>query len=239
MLGKKNKARKILYKASAQSYSSPVSLLNRDSFFFQKCFNEKEISRIISRTKIINDSFRNRWASSKEIISIEDTVKYFFAEDQRFRSLMKDNPCKYAQDTSEYCNKLRAEWVSHDSILQERVYQYIKENGFPWEGGEDIYILLSHFHSEMFNKMKPILLEELKKGKVDPFFLGMVFDRMEIQYKSNPCGYYVYGQDCPSDNWEQVIKNRLSIGMSIYYNGPRRGGYGPKNILPWASQYQK
>lgn len=236
---KKNSAIRHLKKVTTDPFGMAVSKLSRDSIFFNKCITVKDRKRITPILLKLEKDFTNYRKVTEKYIKMKDTVSYFFNVDQQYRSLMKDNPCKDNKDTSEHCMNIRKEWSISDSLLQEKVYQYIINNGFPGDIGDDIYILLSHLQPAIYQKMKPVLIEELKKGKVDPFFLGMIFDRMEIQYNSNQCAYFVYGQDCSSDTWEKIIDNRLSIGMSIYYNGPRRGGYGPKNILPWVKHLQK
>jgi hypothetical protein len=77
------------------------------------------------------------------------------------------------------------------------------------------------------------LIDEVNKGNIDPFFLGMMFERLDLLIYGKECTYYIWRTDCAKEEWNQIINNRKSIGMSIYYNGPRvRGAYNTTK-LPW------
>lgn len=234
MLGEKQKAKKHVKKAASQSgFLNAEKWVRYDSVFYRHCFNDVEFASLKKDVDILMKDFSKKWSESDRVRKVRDTISYFFTIDQKYRSLMNNSPCKDRADTTFKCRNFIREWMLSDSILQENVYSYILNNGFPVEADEDIYIMLSHLNKTIYEKMRPLLYRELQKGRVEPFFYGMIVDRLEYLYNSKTCTYYVFSQDCSHSTWESIKKYRKEVGMSIYYNGPRRGGYGNNTILPW------
>jgi len=222
-------------KLTGQKYFlQPNIYFTRDSLVFTNCLSAKQFTDI--KYEMTTDCIQNfsKLSNSENYKILVDTTNYFVEEDQKYRK-KENNPCLDGEDKNYNCDSINNEWFKHDSILYNQFIQFIKENGYPRIAGELSYVILLHFNDPEYRKSKQILIDEVNKGNIDPFFLGMMFERLDLLLYGRECTYYIWRTECTKEEWNQIIANRKAIGMSIYYNGPRvRGEYNRKK-LPWVS----
>jgi len=146
-------------------------------------------------------------------------------KDQRCRKILKDSiGILYSKDSDEYI-KHEELMLREDSVNQIEFLNYIKEDGYPgiYKSRTDIMgTILLHVHNNLLEAFNKVLLKEIKKGNIDPFYYGRMMDRIGCIVK-NESYYYSYPvkKECVPEG-EQIIKNRIRIGMSPYFHGPRR-----------------
>jgi tetratricopeptide (TPR) repeat protein len=226
------KALKYLRLTGKEYPLDPKNYLSRDSLIFEKCLSVRQFNLI--RKKMARDHGKSisKLSNSENYIYLLDTINYYIEADQKYRK-RETNPC-LEEDNSEFnCDSIEKEWFAHDSILYDQFIQFIKDNGYPKLAGELSYVILLHFHESHYKQSKQLLVDEVNKGNIDPFFLGMMFERLDLLVYGDDCTYYIWRKECDEEEWDRIIKNRKSIGMSIYYNGPRVRGEYNKIKLPW------
>ncbi|MEQ8909615.1 MAG: hypothetical protein RIC95_10515 [Vicingaceae bacterium] len=178
----------------------------------------------------INDSLlaslqanSKNWSKSTQ--AIQDTVDYFIAKDQQFRKVLVDSIKPYYQEDSE---ELKAYWKKisrNDSLLQLEFLAYIKENGYPGtkqSGSSRVGIILLHLRPSLLESYQSVLMEEIKAGNLDPYYYASMMDRIAcIKNKEAFYAAYPVEEEClPTPDY--IIANRLKIGLSPFFQGPRR-----------------
>lgn len=192
------------------------SLIKRDSVFFENICNDPTFANRISE---IQRNEKLNKAMPPRIIQQIDTINHFVNEDYMFRFSIDYFPL--IEDT--------LGWEKFDKSpygeFQNRFVTYIKENGFPGHlsgcpSGDILLEVLLHLSPRNSYELKPFLLEELKSGNVSPFLVGAFLEKIARHYEGvEECTFkYLYNKCSIKDpEWSNVIKNRLSIGGSIYY----------------------
>ncbi len=145
-------------------------------------------------------------------IALEQWADTLIKHDQIYRSLA--NPEDYEPGILDSLRTLS------DLQTQYRLMQHVKDYGWPKRSSELLTTILLHFTPENFNKYKDDILDEVKAGRLDPYWYASMVDRLESLIYTNPCTYGIWG-DC-EDYTESILRNRLEIGLSPYWNGPYR-----------------
>src|SRR5690554_2229891 len=155
-----------------------------------------------------------------------DTIDYYLSKDQEVRRVLVDSIDPYYGEESTEYELYITKMSENDSIYQSRSLDYVKTYAFPGinKSGTDIAgTILVHIHSSLFDEYRSILLEELKKGNIAPYMYGSMVDRINC-YNNGEAFYRAYniGTEHCQPSKADAIKNRLSIGMSPYFQGTRR-----------------
>ncbi len=236
-LGFSEKAIYFLKKSALYIGSYPSLFIQRDSIIFKKCFKYKAFNKIVFKLDKIERKRFLALEKNTKINKIRDTVDYFVKEDQFYRMHPKKE--LYRADTTKGdAKQFFKEWELHDSMLYEQFIDYVKNNGYPDYNtiGTDIAsTILLHFSWEQYEKSKLIFYEELKAGRILPFHYASMIDRKEYQFMK-ACKYYIFNGYCKEGDYKKIIKDRLAIGMSIFYNGPRKFPFEETLLLPWVSK---
>lgn len=172
--------------------------------------------------KRVNRKYR-KWMANTE--SIRDTILYFERNDQEFRKLFSDSiKMYYSEESVEYQNGVK-ELRLKDSSNQVEFLEYVMNNGYPGinvSGTDRIATLILHVLDCHIEAYDSVLLEQLKMGNIEPFYYGSMIDRIRC-YIEGKAYYYAYpsNNSCfPSE--VEIIQNRIHIGMSPFFQGPRR-----------------
>lgn len=178
-------------------------------------FSEEFINGLIKNSK--------RWSENNKHIG--DTIKYFVARDQEYRKVFTDSIMVYFDEESE---EYKSYWhlvERNDSIIQLQFLNYIKENGYPgtYKSNRDIAgVILQHINEDLLDQFDTVLYKEIKKGNIYPYYYGSMMDR--INCSLNGIAFYdahsVPKRCLPSR--DQIIENRIKIGMSPHFKGPRK-----------------
>lgn len=227
-------AKKYLRLTGKKYFLRPDNYFSRDSSILMKCLSVKQFKTIKSKmSKNCEEAFLER-ENSNTYKYILDTVSYFIQQDQKYRQV-EGNPCIKEDVPGFNCDSIRIEWHNHDSLLQAQFIQFIRENGYPRIAGELSYVILLHFQEHHYLRSKQLLIKEADKGNIDPFFLGMMFERLDLLLYGKECTYFIWRQECHESTWDHIVGNRQAIGMSLFYNGPRIRGEYNKIKLPWVN----
>lgn len=170
--------------------------IKKDKLFFQNYFSSSRI-----------DSFISDY-SAKEINCVDTSVQNFcesiLAEDQNNRNGRRPNE-------------------EIDQMNQEVLLDYIKKNGYPNSniaGGDYLATVLLHINCSLLEEYLTVLLPEVKKGNLNPFFYAQMHDRIICDCRMGDAKYGAYPQpECPVPT-DTIITYRRKIGMSVYLNGP-------------------
>jgi hypothetical protein len=88
-----------------------------------------------------------------------------------------------------------------------------------------VVILLLHIDCHFFIQFKEVLMKELKKGNIQPFYYASMVDRINCHcYGESFFSAYKMGNSigkCLNLNQEELVNNRKKIGLSTYFDGPR------------------
>ena len=156
---------------------------------------------------------------------IRDTINYFLAKDQDYRKVFVDSIKAYFDEESEEYKSYWQLVEKNDSIVQVEFLEYIKANGYPGNhrcGTGLATVILQHINDELLDDFDTVLLEEIKKGNIYPYYYGSMMDRANCRLN----GKAFYNADrvtesCTPSN-EQILKNRVSAGLSPFFQGPRK-----------------
>jgi len=152
-------------------------------------------------------------------------IEYFLANDQRYRKIFTDSIMVYFnKEDIEYINY--SKFVEkQDSINQTEFLDYIKQYNYPGirkTGTNLSSTILIHLNCIFLDEYKHTLSEQLKKGYIHPFYYAQMVDRISCLC-NNESSYYTYTigksveKKCLNIDKNQIIKNRLSIGLSPYF----------------------
>ena len=167
-------------------------------------------------------------------------IEYFIDKDQLYRKVLADSiMAYYTEDDIEYINYSKLV-NKQDSINQKEFLNYIKEFNYPGIkkcGTNLASIILLHLNCTFLEDYNVILLEQLKKGFIQPLYYAQMMDRINCAC-NNKSFYYAYSigkaekKDCLPISKKQIIINRKSIGLSPYFSGT---GLLQKDITKWKS----
>jgi len=206
-IGEYKKAIKELKKSSFHSY------LMTDSTYFTTLDNNTKY-RLSSSNKKFNQT-----STEKEHTKFIDSL---FKSDQTLRLIIRDSIEVYHNDSVLNCyNKLLMKQDEQNGIS---LLKYAKKHGFP--GGINsnwnpkISIVLLHLGKEFYIENYSFLIDELKKGNLEPWMLSRCIDRFFVN-DSQTCTervttYNNYFKDNTIDPF-LMFMNRKNIGLSPYY----------------------
>jgi hypothetical protein len=131
----------------------------------------------------------------------------------------------------------------NDSLSKvHRLYlDYIKQYGYPNinVSGSDIYdIVLRHVDVSNTTFLEEIKVQYLNES-MPPYYYGATVEYFEFRRmdKSTSCLYNTlkdyYLEPCEENTWDEIIKNRYNLGMSIFFEGPREKPIIPNKYCPW------
>ncbi len=207
----KQKAEKMLKLSSAMD-GFPHYWVREDSSIFRRIFNAEEYNNLLDTITILDK------ISKDAILSrLFNTSSYSFLDslihlDQKYRS-------EYDQTLGLKEEEKLLLMYMNDKIVQDLLMDYVEEFGWPYYS-ELLTTILLHFSKENYIKYKEVLLKEVKLGHLDPFWYAMMFDRLEKIYFNNLCTYGIWTKGGCDENL--IRANRISIGLSPYYEGPYR-----------------
>lgn len=208
---KQNKAATYYLKQSCLRPTAypPLAILS-DSLEYFADFDSTEFRKLKDTLIILTKVFYEK-DTSLYYLWVKDTVDYFIKMDQKYRSL-------FSNDENSLPNPKLV--LLNDSIVQDLFFSFIKEHGYPFFTDERVNTILLHLLKVNYIKYKELLLNEVKKGRLDPFWYASMVDRLELLYFNNPCVYNIWGGDCEYSS--DVILRRREIGLHPIYNGPKR-----------------
>lgn len=238
--GDTSNCRKYLIEASEKSLLFPLSMSRLDSIVLYGCFSdEREVEQL---WKSCNDNIekkRNENYGKPEIQRLIDTLKFFEYRDQMYRSLNENRHYLTSSDTSEVAREYRKASHENDSIVQAHFLDYVSENGFPSiEYGDLFTTITRHFFPSNYERAKVLLLNELKEGRLDPFYYVLMAERFEFLFYNRDCYYAVSVDSCEDEQeWPSIKMRRKEIGMSIYFSSSqwRRFSVSKRSLTPWVN----
>jgi len=183
-----------------------TEVTSADSLILIKVLAESDIARY-QKDYSINSQFYTQ-QTGLEAEKQDSINARFIKEDQRYRSEMNDAE-KYEQDK-----------LKNDAETQRLFVDYIRINGWPKYNTSGLNTILQHLTRENYIMAKPILLSEVKSGKLDPFYYAWMVEKLENQYNGRAVTYDFIHYKGPFS--KEVIANRKSIGLSIYNTSPLR-----------------
>jgi len=124
--------------------------------------------------------------------------------------------------------------AAHEKIVSE-LLAFIKKDGYPgyYRIGTDMgSILLSLVASKEAWRLafQPLLEQALHQGQLIPYYYGDVLEKQAASV------YVMVDETITAKDYPTLIKNRLAIGMSIFYKGTGRTPLGSKKPLPWIDE---
>lgn len=140
---------------------------------------------------------------------MNEIVQSFIDRDQIYRSYLKEeiSPGDIEKRNIE------------DYQLHKDLMEFVNKYGWPTGASELLTTLLIHFNEEEYLKYKDILFNQVKLGKLDPYWFARMEDRIHVFENFNSCSYGIWNKDCPE---KIVLENRLRIGLSPYWEEPYR-----------------
>jgi hypothetical protein len=230
-MGKKKKCEKWLEKSAKTRLSfAPYFIKNpEDSKAFLNVFiTTEELEKVSNNLKVIVTATALSYKDSV-FHKIQDTIKALVAQDQMYRK---------KGDFDTWTESERIAFHKNDSLVQTTLLNLTSQHGYLgyYRYGTDIAgIILVHTlgDEKMYKLQKETLYSELQAGRISPFIYARMIDRWQLH--NNTCMYNIRiytAQICQPKDYEQIIANRLAIGLSIYFKGPRyrKPSY---NLQPW------
>lgn len=210
-LGNKKEAEKHLKLAIAKE-GVPSSWLIEDAQIFRTVFDSIQYDSVLNFVNVQWEYIEFEFSHNPFNIKLEYWVDSLIKQDQKYRSLV--NPEDYMPGILDSLRTLS------DLQTQYRLMQHVKDHGWPKRSSELLTTILLHFTRENYNKYKDNILEEVRAGRLDPYWYASMVDRLESLIYDNPCTYGIWG-DCEAYA-DLIFHNRLEIGLSPYWNGPYR-----------------
>lgn len=234
------KCKKYLLAASDKSLLFPRSISKLDSIVLYNCFNDDSAVKLLwsECQDNINKKIRET-SDNPKTQKLKDTLKFFELRDQLYRSLNDNrNFLTNHSDTSDTARQYRELSNRNDSIIQIQFLQYVTDNGFPSvEYGDLFTSILVHFSPSNYSPAKKVFFKELSEGRLDPFYYGMMVDRLEFLLNHKDCYYAIMRNNCDKQEWKNIIYRRKQAGISIYFNSPQWRRFSTQKLpLPWISK---
>lgn len=170
---------------------------------------------------IMRDSTLAFWQEEKEIYRILEEMD---VQDNWIRNLFDDN----YQDTMLHpttnknitFSQMLKEVDSLNYLEFKRLFEEFHLADHEIDGAILTNLLIHQ--TEHFFLLEEQYKRMLENGNLDPWIYARTYDRA-LSYKNGLYKYFAYpynAQDLKCISYEEVIKNRLSIGLSIYYSRP-------------------
>lgn len=162
---------------------------------------------------------RNKKVAFSRGVRNSDSIKIVLSKrmdmDQLIRELYFSEP-----DSLKRCDVL-VKMKIEDSISQTILSEFILTIGFPGDSicpNNQAIAELILFHATnkvFFERHNKVLLNQIKKGLISPYAYAYWYDRCMME-QSLPPKYFNY-YFLPKISTKDIIKNRMKIGMSMYY----------------------
>lgn len=189
-----------------------------DPVKLMKGFNEYE-------NQLVNEGFDNAARiRPKNADSLLQVFKRLSEEDR-----IISNEWMMDQENKELISRYENMFREHEAFLEN----YVIKNGYPGEKQlqlmeQEVWVILIHASGteEFYQRMKPVFLEEVRKGNMSPIFYANFVDQHQF-YKKLPTIYQsVALTDHTFINTEeerkQISKNRYEIGLvDLEYSLPK------------------
>lgn len=170
------------------------------------------------------EKYSEKWTERTRFL--RDTVDYFSRPDQSLLKFFQDSIIPEMDETRVIqLADFEAYFTLNDSIKQVEFLNYIKTNGYPgiFSSGTDLTAsILNRINESLYIEYEQVLFEELKKGHIQPYFYGLMVDVSGCRLNNKS----YYGTTDPTQycqpSGNEIIHNRLTIGMSPYFKDPRK-----------------
>lgn len=209
-LDNKKKCKHYLSLSMLRGNGIPTSLIKREDQVFLGVFSENELDslyRFNDQCNKINyqtefDNFRS--------LKMDSISHSFIERDQIYRSnyngdLEKDLKYSLMKES--------------DRQLHIDLMEFVSEHGWYSSFSETLNTILIHFEEEEFLDYKPLLLKEVRQGRLDPYWYGSMEERIKVVENPDHCLYGIWNKNCDK---ELIEKNRRIIGMATKWEGPYR-----------------
>ena len=209
-----NKNSKKVYKyinqAIRYNYIPPTKVFDEEPFY--SCLSERQKKNILNkiRKKI------NYLSTEKEWVRLGDSIYYYVYNDGYY----------YGGNNRISANKYGSKYIDSSLVtyenFQEKLCRFINTSGFPGlrKTGKDIFILpVIHLSLKQLLSIEPKMLEEFNAGNITPNEYGAYLSRLERVVNKDFCTYFIEHPSCHGTDLSRIIKNRESIGMSIFLDG--------------------
>lgn len=199
---------------------------------FQTIFPENgELEALIQDLLLLKEVTNKKYKDSTYQM-LQDSVYKLCQQDQIYRK---------QGDLSHFTSEDWRLFNQNDSIVQTALFNLSQKYGYPGfpHVGTDLgdLILVHVSDKKMYQAYKTLLYEAIKKGHILPFGYAYMVDRWEL-HQSKSCYLFmrIYTRKlCEDVDYEAVVKRRLAIGLSIYFNGPRKKATESYDLLPWVN----
>lgn len=190
----------------------PTLWLIEDAQIFKTCIDSIQYDSLLNFVKVQWENIELEFRQNKKNIQLERWVDSLIRQDQMYRSLV--NSEDYEPGTLDSLRR------SSDVQTQNCLMEYVKKHGWPMGSSELLTTILLHFTPENYAEYKDDILNEVKAGRLDPFWYASMVDRLESLINHKSCTYGIWG-DCGAET-ESVYQKKLEIGLSPYWKGPYR-----------------
>lgn len=220
------------------SANTPISfapyLLRKASQYpiFQAVFPEDgELEALIQDLLLLKEVTDKKYKDTTYRM-LQDTIYALCQQDQIYRK-----KGHISNLTTEDWRLIR----ENDSIVQTALLNLSQQYGypgFPYIGTDIGDLILVHVRQpKMYQDYKALLYNAIKKGQILPFGYAYMVDRWEL-HQSKSCYLFmrIYTRKlCEETDYAAIAKRRLSIGLSIYFSGPRKKATEAYNLHPWVN----
>lgn len=201
---------KRLLELAKSSKGISTKWLESDKDLFISTLDTEWYQQFIDSVKSDNKVYFNRLQSEPVLKEIIDAL---IERDQMYRSELIDS-LNIAQ------SELDTLLLLNDIKVQQDLIEIITKHGWPDQAPETLNTILLHFTPQNYYQYAGLILNEVKKGNLDPYWYASMVDRLELLINQNPCFYGIWG-DCNIES-NEIVKRRREIGLSPYWNGPFR-----------------
>lgn len=149
---------------------------------------------------------------------------------------------KYNEMANRYVDEDQ-KWVilrASDSInaFHTRFLSEVEKNGYPGliRAGTDIVsIIFLHVQEPNYEHASRLLNDAMEAGEVTPHEFAMMIDYYEIRIQKNIKGLYGCHQNTKitPEDFPEIIRNRLELGVSIFFQKPTRTPWMKKTKVEW------
>lgn len=178
-------------------------LLEQDTLIYNSLKHDKRFQELVKNQDSLLAIFDSK--INKKVKCIIDSLDRI---DQSIREELNE-----LNDDSENSYKKDSLWGIDDE--KNRFFlDYVKENGYPSyrEIGNDFSSILLIHCGNYFKEYEDVLLMEVRKGNLEPYFFAQIYDRTygpdSCIYKAYHCNSYV--------TKDEIIKNRRLIGLETF-----------------------
>jgi len=187
--------------------------MTTERYFFARNFKPDDLNGLMAETEhweIERNKTLSRW---------NDSLNAYLHEDQRLRKIFTDSIEVYFREGQKPYDDFKAEMYENDYRNQTRFLAFIKKYGYPglyMTGSDMAGTMLRHIDCRLYPEYKQVLYKLLLAGKVEPFSYASMVDRVGCICEGK--SMYSDTEGCTLD-WQTILQNRQSIGLSIYFNG--------------------